>query len=178
MITFDFWSFCLLSIFIYNTLVASSGNNEYKSHSDITAKWKFIDRNSFPIAEAPFASSLQSPSKQYYKIPMKQTTAILLSLRNSGDSSFNITSISGNLHAAHRYSFHVQSVCSIQISFHKLQFLEFSIASKTKKNRFHRDPYKAYYSQTVRLVSNISSFHGMDLLHLIMCLVAMSNIKC
>merc|ERR1712228_379781 len=110
--SFDFWSLFLLFTFIYNAL---SDSNAYKSHSDIKAKWRFINRNPLPIEQAPFASAAQSPTKHFYKIPMKQTTAILLSLRNLGESTFNISSITGYLHAAHRHTFHVQNIPSRSI---------------------------------------------------------------
>merc|ERR1719203_1675319 len=113
-------SFLVLSLIISNgsaaiAAAASSsdmdgkGMDGYKAHPDIKVKWRFMDRNSFPIDEAPFARTQQSPSKYFYKLPMKQPTAILLSLRNLGESAFNISSIQGSLHAAHRYSFHVQN---------------------------------------------------------------------
>eukprot|EP00483_Globobulimina_turgida_P000373 UN00373 len=119
---YDFWSLCLLFFFIYNVIadIDTSKPDDmddfddnraegYKSHSDIKAKWRFLNRNSLPIEQAPFASQQLSPSKHFYKIPIQESTSILLSLRNLGESTFNITSLTGYLHAAHRFSFYVQN---------------------------------------------------------------------
>eukprot|EP01084_Bolivina_argentea_P317427 550353_1 len=125
---YDFWSLCILFFFIYNVIAdtdpSKSDNDDfddnriegYKSHSDIKTKWRFINRISLPIEQAPFASPQLSPSKTFYKIPMTESTSILLSLRNLGESTFNITSITGYIHAAHRFSFYVQNNTARQLN--------------------------------------------------------------
>ena len=57
-------------------------------------------------------------SKYFSKLPIQESTSILLSLRNLGESTFNITTITWYLHAAHRFGFYVQNVCPFIISFH------------------------------------------------------------
>ena len=118
---YDLWSLCLLFFFIYNVIADNKDQNlddfdeiqveGYKSHSDIKTKWQFLNRQSLPIEQAPFIKPALSPSKFFYKIPIAQSSSILLSLRNLGETTFNITTIQGYLHAAHRFSFYVQNVC-------------------------------------------------------------------
>jgi len=119
----DLWSFVLLFLFVYGAFAADRvGSREdgmvdfedesvsgYKSHTNIKTKWQFVDRSPYPIEKAPFAKAYLSPSKQFYKLPLTESTSILLTLRNLGDFTFNISSISGYLHAAHRFSFFVQN---------------------------------------------------------------------
>eukprot|EP01084_Bolivina_argentea_P122340 216793_1 len=116
------WSLCLLVLSLCNVFGDTDAPNPsdmddfddnhmegYRSHSDLKWKWQFMNIDSLPIAQAPFAKPQLSPSKVFYKIPMQQSTSILLSLRNLGESAFNITSITGYIHAAHRFSFYVQN---------------------------------------------------------------------
>ena len=121
---YDFWSLCMLFLFIYNVIADIDPNKQdnlddfddnrvegYKSHSDIKTKWTFINRPSLPIEQAPFAQQSLSPSKVFYKVPIAASSSILVSLRNLGETTFNITKLTGYIHAAHRFSFYVQNVC-------------------------------------------------------------------
>ena len=122
---YDFWSLCLLFVFIYNVVADVDPTKQdstlddfddnrvegYKSHSDVKTKWQFLNRQLAPIEQAPFAQQSLSPSKVFYKIPIGQSSSILLSLRNLGESTFNVTTLTGYIHAAHRFSFYVQNVC-------------------------------------------------------------------
>ena len=120
---YDLWSHALLFLFVYHAVADRVGLKQdamaefedtsvagYKSHRDIKTKWQFLDRNPFPIEKAPYAKGHLSPTKQFYKLPLTESTSILVTLRNLGDFTFNITSITGHLHAAHRFSFFVQNV--------------------------------------------------------------------
>ena len=79
-----------------------------------------VNRISFPISKASYSTPQLSPSKEVYSIPFYEETMILITVRNVGRKNFNITHITGYLHAAHSFDFLVENymerVMNVQLS--------------------------------------------------------------
>ena len=90
----------------------SNDEYRYQSHRDLKIKYTFVNRDSFPISQASYSTPQLSPSKEVYSIPFNQETIVLITVRNVGRKNFNITHITGYLHAAHSFDFLVENVSS------------------------------------------------------------------
>ena len=72
-----------------------------------------VNRISFLISQASYSTPQLSPSNEVYSIPFNEETIILITVRNVGRKNFNITHITGYLHAAHSFDFLVENVSRI-----------------------------------------------------------------
>jgi hypothetical protein len=80
-----------------------------RPHGDVKSKAWIANRDSFSVDDARFTNADLSPSTDVYRIPLREPTSIVFTLRNVGDETFNVTTVRGYLRAFHKYDFAVDT---------------------------------------------------------------------